>query len=162
MRSCRRGTFCYTYSMSSNHRLSLIICILLILTGLLILSRNTRSRPTVVLGGRLFSVEIADTPALQQKGLSGHAPLNDREGMLFVFSRPDRYGFWMKDMLFPLDIIWIGSDWRITHIEHSLATSTYPAVFYPEAPSRYVLEISSGLSDTLGLKTGDIVKFSKN
>ena len=113
--------------------------------------------PVVTLGGKLFSVEIADTPATQERGLSGHAPLSDGQGMLFVFDKSDNYGFWMKDMTFPIDIVWLNSDMKIAHIEKSVFPETYPKVFYPNALTQYVLEISAGQSDILHLKTGDSV-----
>jgi uncharacterized protein len=154
--------------MSSKNIRVVLACVILLIAGLALLSRNMQQKSavrtgvnsTVTLGPKVFHVEVADTPALQERGLSGHAPLADNQGMIFIFDKPDNYGFWMKDMLFPLDIIWIGPDWRVTHIEKSLATSTYPQIFYPGAPSLYVLEISSGQSDMLGLKVGDAVRFS--
>ena len=108
-------------------------------------------------GTAVVKVEIANTTELQEKGLGGRKALAKDSGMLFVFAEPGEYGFWMKDMLFPLDIIWVSSDFHITHIEHSLATSTYPTIFYPHESSQYVLEVSSGTSEKLNLKEGDSV-----
>ena len=68
----------------------------------------------------------------------------------------------MKDMLFPLDIIWISSDFHIVHIEKNLSAQTYPTIYYPNAPAEYVLEISAGESDKNNIKIGDLVKISKN
>ena len=120
----------------------------------------TRTYPSkVILGGKEFSVEVLDTKPLLEKGLSGHKPLNSDEGMLFIFQKPDSYGFWMKDMLFPIDIIWMDANWKIVYINKSLRPETYPKIFYPDAPSLYVLEISEGEAQTLGLKIGDTVKF---
>ena len=87
----------------------------------------------VYLGQKAFSVEIADTNTSRAHGLSGHAPLSDNTGMFFVFPTDGNYGFWMKDMTFSLDIIWIDSNFKITHIENSLAPETFPKVFYPES-----------------------------
>lgn len=111
--------------------------------------------------GNVFDVEVADNPALMSKGLSGHAPLNDKQGMLFVFSSPGKHDFWMKDMTFPIDIIWFGADKRIVYMEKSLSPKTYPKTYSPSEPSLYVLEINSGLSDKLGLKIGDQFVFVK-
>jgi uncharacterized membrane protein (UPF0127 family) len=116
---------------------------------------------TVSLGGTHYNVEVADTTYLQEKGLSGHAPLSENEGMLFIFNKPDTYGFWMKDMLFPLDIIWIGADMHVVHIENSLAPETYPTVYYPQSPALYVLEVSAGEAQKHNIKIGDNVYFEK-
>ncbi len=120
------------------------------------------NKTEVVLGGKTFAVDVADTPVLQERGLSGHAPLADNAGMLFVFGAPDKYGFWMKEMNFPLDIIWISSDYHIVFMEKNLAPRTYPTIYYPASPAQYVLEISAGQTDTLNIKIGDAVNFTKN
>jgi len=112
----------------------------------------------VNLGGKVFTVEVANTDSLREKGLSGHEPLTDTEAMLFVFPTSGRYGFWMKDVTFPIDIIWIDAQGIIVHMERSVATSTYPNIFYPTSDSTYVLEIQSGQSESLRLKNGDVVE----
>ncbi|MFZ2522653.1 MAG: DUF192 domain-containing protein [Minisyncoccia bacterium] len=115
----------------------------------------------VFVGGKEFIVRVADTKDEREKGLSGTPSLPLGEGMLFVFSGSNNYGFWMKDMQYPIDIVWIGEDLKITHIEKSLSPDTYPKVYYPLKPSRYVLEVSSGQSDNLKVKIGDSVIFSR-
>lgn len=63
---------------------------------------------TVRIGSATFSVELATTTFAQARGLSYRASLGANDGMLFVFSRPGIQNFWMRDMNFPLDMIWIG------------------------------------------------------
>lgn len=89
-------------------------------------------------------VEVADTEASRERGLSGHAPLNDSEGMLFVFDTDARWGIWMKDMSFPLDIVWADAGGRIVHIERDVSPDTYPRIFAPPVPARYVVELPAG------------------
>ena len=60
-------------------------------------------------GNTAFTVEIASTTIAQARGLSYRADLGENQGMLFVFSRPAIQNFWMKDMNFPIDMIWIGA-----------------------------------------------------
>lgn len=116
---------------------------------------------SVILGGKKYSVLVARTTNQLTKGLSGRVSLGQDEGMLFEFRESRKYGFWMKDMSFPLDIIWISDDNKIVHIEKSLATSTYPKIFYPENIARYVLEINAGELEKLNIKIGDSVGFFK-
>src|SRR5437870_2235982 len=92
-------------------------------------------RSQVLLGGKIFNVAVVETKALQEKGLSGQKDLNSDEGMLFIFNKPDNYGFWMKGMLFPIDILWMDQNWRIIHIENFVKPETYPKIFYPNSPS---------------------------
>lgn len=115
----------------------------------------------VTLAGKTFVVEVVDSNLARERGLSGHVPLLDNEGMFFIFSTADRHGFWMKDMLFPIDIVWIDQDFKIIHIEKLVTPDTYPKVFYPRSPSMYVLEVKAGVADELDLKLGEGVKFLK-
>ncbi|MFZ1987603.1 MAG: DUF192 domain-containing protein [Minisyncoccia bacterium] len=101
-----------------------------------------------------FQFEVSDTPPKQQKGLSGRASIPANYGMLFVFPKNDRYGFWMKDMLTPIDILWLSDNGTIVGVERAVATSTYPHVFYPSKPVRYVLETRVGEMDAQGWSTG--------
>ena len=118
-------------------------------------------KSTVILGGKEFFVDLADTNLKRQKGLSESSPLLDNQGMFFIFESSGTHGFWMKDMLYSIDIIWIDQNMQITHIEKSAGPNSYPKTFYPNNPSMYVLEISSGQSEILGLKIGDAVEFRR-
>lgn len=101
--------------------------------------------------------EIATTTQEQEKGLSGRTVIDNNYGMLFVFPQDGRYGFWMKDMNVPIDIVWLSDNGTIVSIKDSLATSTYPNVFYPVVPVRYVLETRSGFAHKRGWSVGSVV-----
>lgn len=90
-------------------------------------------------------VDVADTEKLRTLGLSGRNSLCPSCGMLFKFDRPSRYGFWMKDMKFPIDIVWINAEKRIIGVENSASPDSYPTVFYPTEPVLYVLELPAGV-----------------
>ena len=147
--------------MSKRKVTGFFIIFAIIFFAFIIYLSQVRYQSHLVLGGKNFIVEVADTNFLLEKGLSGHIPLYDNGGMLFIFKTPEKYGFWMKDMNFPIDIIWIDKDSKIVYIEKFVLPSTYPKVFYPETDSLYVLEINAGHSEDLGLKIGDNVKFLK-
>ena len=130
---------------------------------IIIIFLSTKAYPSkLILGGKLFNIEVVDTKKLLEKGLSGHKPLLEDEGMFFVFQKEDLYGFWMKDMSFSIDILWIDSNFKIVHIEKSLSPETYPKIFYPKTKAHYVLEISAGEANKLDIKIGDSIKFIKN
>lgn len=92
--------------------------------------------------------EIVTDPIEQERGLGGRTNIPANYGMLFVFPKDGNYGFWMKDMLAPIDIIWLSDSGTILGIEDSVAPSTYPSVFYPPHPVRYVLETRAGEART--------------
>ncbi len=118
---------------------------------------NYESR--VVVNGKTYNVSVSDTSYTKMKGLSGRSPLKSNEGMIFVSETPEKSGFWMKDMNFSIDIIWIDENMAVTHIEKSVSPDTYPKIFYPDSPSLYVLEVLAGEADKLELKVGDKVEF---
>lgn len=106
-----------------------------------------------------YKVLFSDTPELRTKGLSGRASLGTDEVMLFVFEREVRNFFWMKDMLFSIDIVWLDADKQIIHIEKNVSPETFPKSFGPDENSKYVLEFKAGTADSVGMKRGDRVSF---
>ncbi len=126
----------------------------------------THSISQVEIAGKVLKIEIADTDAKRELGLSGHKMLTNDEGMLFIFDQPGRYAFWMKDMLFPIDIIWLAPQnigevgiSKVIYIQKNALPSSYPQTFGPNENSLYVLEVNSGFSEKNNLKIGDEVKF---
>lgn len=115
---------------------------------------------TVTAGKAKFSVEIADTFATRARGLSGHAPLKDDEGMLFIFQTPSSGSFWMHRMLFPLDIVWIakGKVVGIAANARPMKETGYK-LYAPPAPVGLVLEINAGVAKKRGMKIGDAVSY---
>lgn len=113
--------------------------------------------PRITVGDTSVQVMIADTPGERRQGLSGVTSLPPTRGMLFVFEEDDRYSIWMKDMHFPLDILWISADGVIVDIEENVAPETYPEVFEPEVPVRYVLEMPAGFVEAYNIVLGDHV-----
>jgi uncharacterized protein len=136
-------------------RLFLITIIALILSG----CSNTK-QPTIELGGSKLNLEIARTPTEQTKGLSGHPPLRDNQAMLFVFPTKTIQSFWMKDMLFPIDIVWLDDNKIVKISKHLQPEGTKPEnIYHSDFKVNNVLEIKAGQADALSLHTGDIVKY---
>lgn len=101
-----------------------------------------------------FTYEIAETPAAREQGLSGRADIPSEYGMLFVFDAPTKPGFWMKDMLASIDIIWLDDDGTIVGIEDSVSPDTFPQQFRPSENIRYVLETRAGEARRKGWEVG--------
>lgn len=118
-------------------------------------SRTADSATLIEAGGMQF--EIANTQSKQELGLGGRATIPDNYGMLFVFAKPEKYGFWMKDMVAPIDIIWLDAGGSVILIDHDVSPSTYPSVFYPPAPVSYVLETRAGYARDKGWSVGTVV-----
>ena len=110
---------------------------------------------TTANGPQRFQVEVAASPAEQQKGLMFRTAMGPNEGMIFPNSPPQQRSFWMKNTVLPLDIIYIGPDRRVLNIANGVPYSTDSL---PSAgPVINVLELNAGRSAELGIKPGDAV-----
>lgn len=119
------------------------------------LNHKNPGHPQLSFGRTVIDLELAQTEAEKEQGLSGRANLPESAGMLFVYTHDVQPNFWMKDMHFPLDIIWLDANYRISAISPQLAPETYPQTFAPAIPIRYVLEVNAGFVDKHGLKVGE-------
>ncbi|MFA5934175.1 MAG: DUF192 domain-containing protein [Candidatus Paceibacterota bacterium] len=143
----------------------IIVCAVLVYGVYLYLNKKSEVQSIILpiqevqIEGITLKAEVVDTDTERERGLSGHKLLKEDEGMLFVFEKPGIYPFWMKEMLFPIDIMWISSDYKIVYIKKDAQPSSYPETFNPEKSAMYVLEVSSGFSDRHQVKVGDIVSF---
>lgn len=104
-------------------------------------------------------VSVADTMATQEKGLGGRLSLPQNQGMLFSFNNESTHCFWMKDMHFSLDMLWIGQNKQIESIESNVSPSSYPTTYCPNVAAKYVLEINAGEAQALGLNIGQPLYF---
>lgn len=109
---------------------------------------------TIYIGDVPFDVTVADTQPERSQGLSGTDPLGPNEGMLFIFDRPDYYGFWMKDMNYPIDILWFDNNRRLVHIEENVRPESYPQSFGPDERARFVVELAAFTADARQLQEG--------
>jgi len=107
-------------------------------------------------------VEIANTPATRIRGLGGRESLNENEGMLFAFATSGKYEFWMKDVVFPIDIIWFDQNFKVIDIEENISPLTYPETFTSKDKARYALEVNSGFSRRNEIKIGENASFEKH
>lgn len=117
---------------------------------------------TVTINSITFKVELAKTQAELMSGLSGRNSLPKDQGMLFVFEKPSNYSFWMRDMKFPLDIVFIKDNKVVRVFENVPAASAgdkNPPQFGSDVLSDKVLEINAGGIKKNKIKAGDTVTF---
>jgi hypothetical protein len=124
------------------------------------LSAENIETTAVSIGGAILNATISDTEEERNLGLSGRGSLPPGEGMLFVFDYPDFQGFWMQDMKFPIDIIWVDENKKIIYAKEDATPESYPEIFQPEELALYVLEVSAGFFSEHKIKIGDTVEFS--
>jgi len=111
-------------------------------------------------GGKCIQAEIADRDESRRKGLMFCEKLPQDAGMLFVFEGEARPSFWLKNVKFPLDIIWIDENKTVVGINtECLPCQENCASIVSEFPVRYVLEVNAGFVDENKIKVGDKVIF---
>lgn len=113
----------------------------------------------VSIGHSQIKAFVADTSLFRKRGLGGKDSILSDEGMLFIFETPAYHGIWMKDMRFPIDIFWIDEMKRIVSLQEVVLTSSYPEIFTPKAPAKYVLETRAGFARENNVKIGDKISF---
>jgi len=126
-------------------------------------NQTEEQKPKVKINNTEIEVEIADTPEKRTKGLSGRDSLDQNKGMLFVFPKESMATFWMKDMKFDLDIIWI-RNLKIAKIDKKAKApkagtpDNKLTLYHSEELIDYVLEVNSGFADKNNIKIGDKVE----
>jgi uncharacterized membrane protein (UPF0127 family) len=108
----------------------------------------------------VVTVDVADDVDSRAQGLSGRPSLQPGHGMWFPYARADRYGFWMRDMNFDIDIVWVRSGVivDITHDAPHEVEEPLP-VYRPRVPADAILEVPAGTARRLGWQEGDPVHF---
>lgn len=100
-----------------------------------------------------FDLESVSSVEDQRQGLSGRSGLDDKSGMIFLYDTAAERCFWMKDMKFAIDIIWLDAGKKITRIERSLSPDTYPTTYC--ASAKYVVELPAGTAQRYDLSLSD-------
>ena len=140
--------------------LVLVVIAVLLLMSSVILFGLLPDR-TLTIDNKRINVTIARTSAEREQGLSGRDRLGDNEGMLFVFDSPSPYCFWMKDMNFPIDMIWLDENKKVITIKENATPESYPEPFCPIEDAQYVLEIGVGKAREWGIERGDQAQFKR-
>ena len=112
---------------------------------------------TIKVAGVNLTVEVAKDKEAWAKGLSGREKLPVKRGMLFVFPKEDFYRIWMKDMKFPIDVMWVNEDGVIVEIWKNATPDSYPNVYVPSARAKYVIEVNADWTDVYDINIGDRV-----
>ena len=138
-----------------------IITVLIVIGIAILLVKFTKHAPTVQPNSviALSSVLVADTDPLRELGLGDRDSISSDTGMFFTFDHPDIYSFWMKDMRFPIDIIWLDDSFRVIHVENSVSPESYPKIFSPTEKSSFVLEVAAGIAKKNNYTEGSTLDF---
>ena len=142
--------------------LYIVSILIVVLIGWFVLSSTIKKGPTARINNRTFNLYIAKSDKDRQIGLSKYNKIADNWGMVFQFGKADYYPFWMKEMKFPIDIIYV-KDGKIVTIHQNVnppQENQGLTIYNPESPADTVIEVNAGLSKKYNLKTGDRVSLS--
>ncbi len=128
---------------------------------LVVLISCAKAENKVCIKGECFNVEIADSAEERSQGLMFRENIDKGDGMLFIFEKEDKYGFWMKNMKFPIDILWINENKSVVYMHKNTPPCPENVCFsiIPDKDAKYVLELNKGVIDELNINLGDGVVF---
>lgn len=115
----------------------------------------------VVLNQKSSLVDIADNECKREQGLSNRKSVSENKGMLFLFEKSGNHGIWMKEMNFPIDILWLNENKEVIAIENSISPDTFPQIYGQNIVSKYVLEIKAGEANKNEIKVGNKIYFDE-
>lgn len=138
------------------------VLVLVGLAALYILWPQIQPQTTLRLGDGVFKTRVAKTPDEREKGLSNTTALREDQALLFVFETDEKWSIWMKDMNYPIDIIWLNKDKKVVHIVKNAPPESYPdEKFTSKEEARYVVELVAGTADKKSIKVGGKASFDE-
>lgn len=129
---------------------TVIVCVVffIFLAFFIVYIQMVEKRISLVLGDGIFNVLVVSDDASRQKGLGGKDSIADNEGLMMNFSSDSKWGIWMKDMKFPIDIVWLDSNKKVVDIVKNVKPDEPTGTVHrPRKPARYVLEFKAGTVD---------------
>lgn len=139
-----------------------ITCVLfVVMTAAGILSPLEKYIRIFLPDGETVAAEVAESEKQRMQGLMYRDGINEDQGMLFIFEEEGYHSFWMKNMKFAIDILWLDRQKRIVHTEKEVPPcKKEPCPSYsPALPAMYVLELKAGSVDKRKLKLYDRLEF---
>ncbi len=143
----------------------LVILILVLVggTAFYVLWPQLQMHTTVRIGDGVFLARVARTDETREKGLSGTSGLRDNQAMLFIYDTDGKRPIWMKDMKYPIDIVWLDADKKVVYIVKNAPPESYPyEQFTPKQDARYVLEFPAGTVSKKSIVIGKETVFDEN
>ena len=138
---------------------SIFIVVILLVIALLCLAiffaKTNNNIAKVQIGDANYSLELVNTDATRQQGLSGKPNLEPNTGMLFDFKQNGYWQIWMKEMNFAIDILWLNNQKQVVGVKTEALPQNYPESYGAEQQSQYVIELPAGSVNERNIKIGD-------
>jgi len=123
-----------------------------------VLPNMLKPATSIWLGSGVFKTDIASTESGREKGLSGRSDLAANQALLMVFPDEGDYGIWMKDMKFPIDVVWLNKDKKVVQIvkDFSIDNST---TRHALMPAQYIIELPAGTVESKAISINSVANF---
>jgi uncharacterized membrane protein (UPF0127 family) len=152
--------------MSGNLSTTLIISGVVLAIGvtflLVFLPMLTKPETDLWLGDGIFKVTVASTQTAREQGLSGKSELDADHALLMVFPSEDQWGIWMKNMNFPIDIVWMNKGKKVVYIQKNAPFDNQTTIYKPEKSALYVVELPAGTTSKKSIMVGETAIFQIN
>ena len=137
--------------------ITIVITVFAVIALILPFALARPATATLRFGQQTYALNIVTSKVAQERGLGDRESIARDRGMLFVFDTAAVQCFWMKDMRFPIDIIWLNSAKKVTYVAANVAPDTYPQKFCGDASTKYVVELNAGEAMHAGIRVGQQV-----
>jgi uncharacterized membrane protein (UPF0127 family) len=122
----------------------------------------TKPETDLWLGDGIFKVTVASTQTAREQGLSGKSELDADHALLMVFPSEDQWGIWMKNMNFPIDIVWMNKGKKVVYIQKNAPFDNQTTIYKPEKSALYVVELPAGTTSKKSIMVGETAIFQIN
>lgn len=139
-----------------------LVLMLVLAAAFYVVWPQVQPRTTLRIGDGVFTAQVAATETDRQAGLSGTSQLGADKAMIFVFDSDDKWPIWMKDMNYPLDIVWLNQQKQVVYIVKNAQPGSYPKTYKPTKLARYVIELAAGSADSKTIRVGGAAVFDEN
>lgn len=129
-------------------------CVTTKVCGASFIDRIVRDSMEIVAPRGVITAEVVDTIQSRELGLSWRKGMKDGHGMLFVFPFSGKYGFWMKDMRFPIDMVWINGQGVVVYVVENALPEDFPKQYVNGPDALYVLELNANKAREYGIYLG--------
>ena len=133
--------------------------LLVAMLGIGLAQKMMQPKTTLRLGDGIFTTYVAATDETRARGLGGTKPLEPNQAMLLAFDHDANWSIWMKDVSYPIDVVWVDANKRVVHIVKNMPPDSYPDQFTPDKPARYVFEFAAGTVEKKAIKVGGEARF---
>jgi uncharacterized membrane protein (UPF0127 family) len=137
-----------------------VIALAVVIGGTVLWWQMEQGSSLLRLHGHNYQVTVMRSEAELEKGLSGTNSLPSGQAMVFVFGSDSKWPMWMKDMKYPIDMVWLNGDKQVVYTVKNASPSSYKSdtdatKFTPGTDARYVIELPSGTIEQTGIIQGD-------